>query len=1163
MYVDKDLTANDEEHFLTGIAALVQLPLLQRCFDRRAGRNTGGLISGYRGSPLGGYDMQLWRNQDALDAAGVVFKPGLNEDLAATALWGAQMQNAFGPAQVDGVFGIWYGKGPGVDRTGDVFRSANMFGTSALGGVLAVSGDDHAAQSSTFPHQSDGIFQACMMPVFQPATVEEIMTLGLAGIALSRYSGLWTAMKTVAEVAEAALVTKIPHHAQLYQTPDIALPAHGLNWDARLNPMGDRVELERRQLEERLPAAKAWIDINQLNRPILTPKRASLCIISVGKAHQDVLQVLSDLGIGQVEADALGLGVFKVAVSWPLETGSLLRSFEDCSDFLVVEEKQPVVEGQLKAALFHHQSSGAQSGPRRRRITGKTDHLGRPQLNATMELSPKDVAHTLLLQLKTIEGINRTLLARLEERFAAAYPAPQPATTALPLRKPFFCAGCPHNRSTKLPEGSSAGGGIGCHAMAVTLPSLKTDTICQMGGEGAQWIGASAFSKRKHMFQNLGDGTYQHSGTLAIRAAVADGTPITFKILYNDAVAMTGGQPAEGGPTPPQITRQLAAEGVQKIALVSDNPKRWRSAGGVAAGVIIEDRDALDAVQKDFRTYPGVSAIVYEQTCAAEKRRRRKTGTASNVDKRIMINKRVCEGCGDCSKQSSCIAVEPIETAFGTKRAINQSSCNKDFSCVNGFCPSFVEVAGAQLKKPGAAHIAARETALLAQLPLPQVALLEKPYNIFAAGIGGLGVLTLGAILGQAARHDGLGASVLDFTGLAQKNGAVVAHVRLSPAGKSVYSARLPDGRADLLLAADCLVAAAPANLAKLNPHATRAVVNADETPTADGVIDRDFQIPPGQAIAQVEAHVAPGAMHTPSLTSLAAAVFGQSIAANVMLLGYAWQLGDIPITRDAIFKALHDNGTAVDMNKRAFEWGRLAAHDLAAAQQAVADDSAAKGDMRPARQRFAQELAAYQNKAHAKRYEDLIEQTAVVSKPLGKAGEHYLQAVIQNAYKVMAYKDEYEVARLYSRVALRAQLGESFSDWGSLKLWLAPPALSILKDANGRPRKLKFGSWILFVFEALHRLKGLRGTLLDPFGYSAERKAERALMENYLALIIQINGCLNPDTVSSAIALAQLPQDVRGFGPVKQQALAQLKQRWANAYDAFTIAKEGCVSGI
>lgn len=1145
MFHPKDLGVPGAADFLSGIGALVQLPLLQRRFDEAAGLNTGGLISGYRGSPLGGYDMQLWRAEAALNDANIQFQPGLNEDLAATALWGAQQQAAFGPASVDGVFGIWYGKGPGVDRTGDVFRSANVFGTSALGGVLAVSGDDHAAQSSTFPHQSDGIFQACLMPVLQPSSVAEIITYGLAGIALSRFSGLWVALKTVAEVAEASATTQLPQHAQLYRAPDLALPAHGLNWDPALNPLINRLELERRVIEERLPAAKAWIAVNGLNAPVVKPSASKLCIVTTGKAHQDVMQVLEDLEIDQEEADALGLGVFKYAVSWPLEVETLLNHFGGCAEFLVVEEKQPVVEDQLKASLFGRPYT----------ITGKTDETGARQLRATLELSPRDVAHALLGRLAKY-GSDAALLEHLQERCDAAYPLARPKADPLPPRAPFFCAGCPHNTSTKTPDGSHAGAGIGCHVMALGIPAAKTETVCHMGGEGAQWIGASAFSKRSHMFQNLGDGTYQHSGLLAIRAAVAAKTPITYKILYNDAVAMTGGQAAEGGPTPPQITRQLAAEGVEKIALVSDDANRWRGAGDVAPGTHIADRSALNTLQKEFRAYPGVSAIVYEQTCAAEKRRKRKKGTYPDPDKRIFINSRVCEGCGDCSKQSSCIAVEPKETDFGTKRAINQSSCNKDFSCVSGFCPSFVEVGGAQRKTPDAAAISAKEAALFTGLPTPALSPLTKPYNIFVTGIGGLGVLTLGAVLGQAARHDGLSASVLDFTGLAQKNGAVVAHVRLGPQGAEVHSARLPDGRADLLIAADSLVAAAPGNLAKLNPARTQAVVNLDETPTAEGIFDRDFKVPTAEAMAALDMHIAPGKLHTAAATQLASDIFGQSIAANVLLLGYAWQCGLVPLSEDALLQAVEDNGAAVAMNKRAFAWGRLAAHDMAAAQDALIERPL-DVDTRSPQQRFAAELSVYQNEAYAGRYTALIEQTAQAVKGTGAAGQAYLDAVTANAYKVMAYKDEYEVARLYSRGSFKAQLGDQFSDWSSLKLWLAPPMLSRFKDANGRPRKFKFGHWILPVFDGLRRLKGLRGTAFDPFGRSAERKAERALRDDYLALIETLNTEFNANSADAAVTLARLPDEVRGYGPVKEEALKAFPKRLNAAmavYDAVRL---------
>jgi indolepyruvate ferredoxin oxidoreductase len=762
------LTAEGGRLYMSGLQALVRLPIMQRRIDRARGLSTAGLISGYRGSPLGGYDLELWRAAEHLKAHDIVFQPGLNEDLAATAIWGSQMHAAFGKTRVDGVFGIWYGKGPGVDRTGDAFRAANILGTSPLGGVLAVSGDDHTAQSSTFPHQSEGIFHAVMMPVLQPASVAEILSYGLAGFALSRFSGLWIALKTIAEVVECAGTVEVGEPYPDFALPeDFSVPAHGLNWDRRLAWPAQRAELERRLVQERIPAAQAWVRANRLDRVVIGGPRHRLGIVTVGKAHQDFMEALARLQIGEARARELGLSVYKIAMAWPVEPDGLRAFARGLEEILVIEEKRPYVEDQVKEILYHLPAA------ERPRIVGKGDENDMPLLPVFGDLNQVIVARTLLARLKDPAPDLAERLAKLETR------ARPPEQKGVILRTPFFCAGCPHNTSTKVPEGSSAGGGIGCHTMALSQPERRTTTFSQMGGEGVQWVGASPFVEQPHLFQNLGDGTYQHSGLLAIRAAVTAGTPITFKILYNDAVAMTGGQPPEGKPSPARIAQELMAEGLERVVLLSDRPERWTSAG-VPLNVAIRHRDELDRVQKELREITGVTAIIYEQTCAAELRRRRKRNETPDPDHRLFINSRVCEGCGDCDVQSNCIAVEPLETEFGRKRRINQNVCNKDFSCVKGFCPSFVEVEGVALKKPDAEALMAQEEALFARLPQLKIPPVGESFNIYVAGIGGTGVLTLGALLGVAAHLEGKTASVLDFSGLAQKNGAVTSQVRIA-----------------------------------------------------------------------------------------------------------------------------------------------------------------------------------------------------------------------------------------------------------------------------------------------------------------------------------------------------------------------------------------------
>jgi indolepyruvate ferredoxin oxidoreductase len=1110
--------------FMTGIQALVRLPLMQRRLDRKRGLDTAGLISGYRGSPLGAYDQQLWKAARFLETHDIVFQPGLNEDLAATALWGAQMHRAFGPTKAAGVFGIWYGKGNGVDRTGDVFRNANILGTSPLGGVLAVSGDDHAAQSSMFPHQTDGIFQSVMMPVLQPANVPEILTLGLAGIAMSRFSGLWVAMKTIAEVVESAASFDLPDAYPEFVSPADLMPAHGLNWDPAIPWPTQRAEYERRMVEERLPAAIGWATANRIDTPIFASSAKRLCIVTVGKAHQDVMQALEHLGIGEDEAEALGLSVYKVAMSWPLAPSPLLAFAGDADEILVVEEKAPTVENQLKAALFHRAG-------KRVRVTGKTDAEGAPLLPVVMEFTPLMVAQTIVGRLAHDPIGLAHRLASWQARGRTDDVVP------FPVRKPFFCSGCPHNTSTRTPEGSISGGGIGCHVMALSQEKLKTSTFSQMGGEGLQWVGAAPFSTTQHIFQNIGDGTYQHSGLLAVRAAVASNANITFKILYNDAVAMTGGQPAEGAIEPRRIIAQLLAEGVTQLRLVSDDPTKWQ---GLPVGTITHHRDDLDAVQRELRTIPGVTAIVYEQTCAAEKRRRRKRDAFPDPDRRLFINPRVCEGCGDCSVQSNCIAVEPLATLQGAKRRISQSACNKDFSCVKGFCPSFVEIDGPVLRKPDDARIKAVEAELFPALPSPHIEPLAEVYNVYVAGIGGLGVLTVGALIGTAAHLSGLNATVLDFTGLAQKNGAVVSQVRLAPDGSPIHAVRIGAGETDLLLGMDAVVATGADALAKFAKGRGRIVLNGDETPTADVVTDRDAALPTGEMIATLLDRAGEQGFVL-SATRIAEGLFGNAVAANTLLVGYAWQKGLLPLTAGAFEAAIEANGAAVALNKRAFAWGRMAALDIAKVERiaGIAAPEAADESTDALIGRNTADLASYQDAGYAARYSALLEQVQQASAPFAGDGEALVRAVAANAYKLMAYKDEYEVARLYAEPEFRKNLNAQFAGTGRVSVWLAPPLLSRLDKRKGRPAKRKFGPWIFTAFALLARMRKLRGTWADPFGRTGERRAERALRDEYIATVSALCQSLDQTVMARAIEIAGLPDRVRGYGPIKDAAMA------------------------
>ncbi|WP_454735214.1 indolepyruvate ferredoxin oxidoreductase family protein [Cupriavidus necator] len=1139
--------AAEQRTFLTGIQALVRLPMIQRELDRARGLSTAGLVSGYRGSPLGAYDQQLWKASKQLAAHDVVFQPGLNEDLAATALWGAQMHRAFGETKADGVFGIWYGKGPGVDRTGDVFRCANMLGTSKLGGVLAVSGDDHAAQSSTFPHQTDGIFHSASIPVLQPGNVREVIELGLAGIAMSRFSGLWVSLKTIAEVVETAATVDLGAWPAFVEPADFTVPAHGLNWDPGVAWPGQRGELERRLIEERLPAARAWARANRLDRVVVEAPARRLGIITVGKAHQDLMQACRDLGLADADLRAMGVSVYKVAMSWPLETEGACAFAAGHREVLVVEEKRANVEAQLKQALFHRPAS------ERPVVTGKTGQDGAALLPEISELSAHLVAGVLVRRVLA-NGIDAPWMQdRLAVLDAAAK---KPSAAVIPIRRPYFCSGCPHNTSTRTPDGSISSGGIGCHVMAISQPELKTKVMSHMGGEGAQWVGAAPFSRTAHVFQNLGDGTYQHSGLLAIRAAIAAKTNITYKILYNDAVAMTGGQPAEGVNDPARITRQLHAEGVGRIVLVTDNPARWQGNKELAPEVEVFHRDQLDAVQRQLREIAGVTAIVYEQTCAAEKRRRRKRKEIPDPDRRLFINHQVCEGCGDCSVQSNCISIEPLETALGRKRTINQSACNKDFSCVKGFCPSFVEVEGVALRKPDKRRLAATEAELVAQLPAPALPALEEPFNIYITGIGGTGVLTMGALLGAAASFDDLAATVLDFTGMAQKNGAVVSQVRIAMADFQIPASRIGEGKADLLLGADLVVSAAVDSLTRLAPGRTAAVLNLAETPTPDVVSNRDAALPVRLMHDRVRSRCHSASFHAVDAGALAQRIFGDTLPTHTMMLGYAWQQGLVPLSREAIEQAIERNGAAVEMNKSAFNWGRIAAARPDALDAVGQQPLASKPDVDSLDalvDLHRRQLITYQGNDYAKKYLDLIALVRTAETQAKPGNETLTTAVARSAYKLMAYKDEYEVARLYTAPAFRESLQNQFSQADKVSIWLAPPLLSRTDPKTGRPQKRKFGPWIFRVLKAVSGLRGLRGTPLDVFGYTAERRAERRLISEYFHDVRKVCAQLTPQTLQQAVEFVAMPMEIRGFGPVKAQAMEAHAARRAAALAGMT----------
>ncbi|MCK6407477.1 MAG: indolepyruvate ferredoxin oxidoreductase family protein [Rhodocyclaceae bacterium] len=1157
--------------FLTGSQALVRLPLLQRQRDLAAGLNTAGFVSGYRGSPLGGVDQAYWAAKKILEPQHVVFQPGVNEDLAATAVWGSQQINLFPGAKYDGVFGMWYGKGPGVDRCGDVFRHANAAGSSKYGGVLVIAGDDHNAKSSTLPHQTDHFFKAVMMPVLYPANVQEYLDYGLHGWAMSRYSGCWVALKALADTVETSASVDIdPLSLQIVTPTDFELPEGGLN----IRWPDDRHEQERRLLHFKLYAALAYARANHLNRVVIdspgSGNPARLGIITSGKSYLDVRQAFDELGIDDALAAEIGIRLYKVGMVWPLESEGVRHFAEGLEEILVIEEKRQLIEYQLKEELYNWREDV------RPRVIGKFDEKGEwastPDnrgfvshgewlLPAAGELSVAQIA-------RVIAGrIDRFFTsAKIAERLALIDAKQRSLASPIMLaqRTPTFCSGCPHNTSTRVPEGSRAVAGIGCHYM-VTWMDRKTATFTHMGGEGVPWVGQAPFTEEKHIFANLGDGTYFHSGLLAIRQAVAAGHPITYKILYNDAVAMTGGQPVDGTLTIPQMTRQLEGEGIEKIVVVTDEPEKYAQVSGLAqpggAPIPIRHRDELDAVQRELREYPGVSILIYDQTCATEKRRRRKRGRMPDPARRVFINEAVCEGCGDCGVQSNCLSIVPVETEFGRKRQIDQSSCNKDFSCLKGFCPSFVTIEGGQLKKPKAMAADEAIERHFAALPLPASIDTAKPFNILVTGVGGTGVVTLGALIGMAAHIDGKGVSVLDMTGLAQKFGAVYSHLRIADSPADIHAARIATGEADAIIGGDLVVSAGNEAISKTQAGKTRAVVNMAETPTAEFTRNPDWQFPLGHMEQRIAESCGETGDRSKALfldaQALALKLMGDAIFANTFLLGVAWQQGLVPVSLEALDKAMELNGTAVDKNRRAFLWGRRAAFDLDAVRRFAQVDNVmalpkSLDEMITERIAF---LTDYQDAAYAARYRALVERVRATESPLGSTA--LTEVAARYYFKLLAIKDEYEVARLYTAPAFLQKIGATFEGNFRLNFHLAPPLLAKADANTGHPKKQAFGPWMLRAFGLLAKLRFLRGGAFDIFGKTGERRMERQLIADYESDIALILEHLDAMRLTDAIDLASLPEQIRGFGHVKAASVAKVRPRRDTLRSRLTDARE------
>ena len=1141
--------------FMTGMQALVRLPMLQRQRDVAAGLNTAGFISGYRGSPIGGYDAALWSAQRFLSRDHIKFQPGLNEDLAVTAVWGTQQIGLWPGAKYDGVFGIWYGKGPGVDRSGDAIKHLNYDGTSKHGGVLLIAGDDHGAKSSTLPHQSEPAFMSFGVPVFHPAGVQEYLDLGLHGFAMSRFSGCAVGFKAIGETIESSTSVSIdPNAVQFAKTMNFDMPGGGLNLRYPDTPQ----EKEDRLLDYKLPAALAYARANRLDKLIFDTPKPRLGIVTTGKAYLDVRQAFDELGLTAEMAADMGIRLYKVAMTWPLEPVGALEFAKGLEEILVVEEKRPILEDQLRTVLY-----GLDGAPKR--IVGKKDENNQVLLPEIGELTPGMVAQSIVGRLKKYSDMPDfdQRLARIEQIETGAQGSPPTI-----LRTPYFCSGCPHNTSTKTPDGSRSMAGIGCHGMALWMPDRNTQTITHMGAEGVNWIGQAPFCKTDHIFQNLGDGTYYHSGLLAIRAAVDAGVNITYKILFNDAVAMTGGQPVvnlqDGKLTPDEISRQVHAEGIAKIALVTDEPDKYPIGTNWAPGTTIHHRDDLDAVQKDLRATPGTTVLIYDQTCAAEKRRRRKRGLFPDPPKRAFINDLVCEACGDCSVASNCVSVQPKETEWGRKRQIDQSNCNKDFSCVNGFCPSFVTVHGGDLRKaPKPSGTSGNWDELFAGLPDPELPSSAEPFGILITGIGGTGVVTISALLGMAAHLMGKGVSALDMAGLAQKNGAVTSHIRIADQPEDLHAVRIATGGAKLILGCDIVVAAGPDVLSTINEGVTGAVINSHVVPTAQFLEDQDMDMAGEGLIAELQKAVGKDFGHFVNATKIATALMGDSIATNMFLLGAAYQHGYLPLSLEAIEGAIELNGVAVPANKMAFAWGRLAAHDREAVetiaqplmpQQAVKAEHLSLDEQTARRSDY---LTDYQDAAHADRYRALVEKARGAEQAKAAGLDGLGAAVALNFFRLMAYKDEYEVARLYTDGRFMEQVNQQFEGDFQLRLHMAPPLIARRNPDSGHLKKREFGPWMLKLMPLLARMKGLRGGPLDLFGRTAERRMERQLIVDYEATMDEVLAALDHDNHAMATNIAEVPDRIRGFGHVKEKALAEAKKAEAEMLEIFRSPAE------
>ncbi|MDJ0917967.1 MAG: indolepyruvate ferredoxin oxidoreductase family protein [Woeseiaceae bacterium] len=1124
--------------FLTGTQALLRIALMQRTMDRAAGLNTAGFISGYRGSPLGGVDQELWRSKHFLEHNQIEFLPAVNEDLAATAILGAQQVETDPNRKVDGVFGLWYGKGPGVDRSGDALKHGNAYGSSPHGGVLVIAGDDHGCVSSSMPHQSDVAFLTFMMPHLNPASVAEYLSFGLYGLALSRFSGMWVGFKAISETVESAMSVELPDYPQFVIPEDFVVPPGGLHyrWPDLPGP----------QIEERLEAKKkatlAFAAANPIDRKMFDTQNARYGIVTTGKGHLDLMEALRLLDIDRQSARAIGLDVYKVGMVWPLGHEGALEFVKGKHEVLVVEEKRGIIESQFKEYFYDY------PGRKPKRMVGKRDENDERLVPWVGELSPLMLAEIVAGRLEqNFIGLNMAeRLAKLK-RGTSNIISIEGAN-----RMPYFCSGCPHNTSTRLPEGSQALAGIGCHFMASWM-DRDTEGLIQMGGEGVNWITRSKFNGDRHVFQNLGDGTFYHSGSMAIRQAVAAGTNITFKILFNDAVAMTGGQPVDGPLNLASIAHSVRAEGVERIAVVSDEPELL-DASDFPAGVTLSHRRDLDSIQRELRDIPGVTILIYAQMCATEKRRRRKRGELEDPNKFVVINDLVCEGCGDCSVESNCLSVVPKETPFGRKRQIDQNNCNKDFSCVNGFCPSFVTVEGGQRKSTAAKDYSSELAGMVDELQQPDIGSIDATYDLLVTGVGGTGVVTVGQLITMAAHLQGKGATVLDFMGFAQKFGPVLSYIRLAEEPGSINQVRIEESRADALIGCDLVVSSSPKASMTYRRGETRALLNTAEMATADFVKRRDASLEADRRLGAIKRVMKE--FTSIDANHLASRLLGNTIYANVMMLGAAWQLGLVPLTRPALMRAIELNGVDIDRNKQAFDWGRVAATNPDRLRALVDEPEKVVESVEDAITRRRDFLVDYQNEQLAERYVAMVERFRQAERALSSSvgnRKDLSRAALKSYFKLLSYKDEYEVARLHAETGFVERIRREYGSAAKLRYHLAPPILNRGVDARGRPRKREFGAWMLPAFRLLAKLRFLRGTAFDPFGRTDERHMERTLILEFEEQAERLLDVLDHDNYEQVVAIVECWMDIRGYGLVKEAAVQEVRERMTNMLSALT----------